>query len=43
MIDREQDGVSINRFPGDIEQAATHLGRRQKRNLGSTLDGLKAP
>ena len=34
VIDRKLDSVSIYRFPGQIDAAAIHLGRRQEKSLG---------
>ena len=34
IIDHHDDSVIVYRFAGRIEEAATHLGRPQKRNLG---------
>ena len=34
IIDRQSDSVIIYRFPGRIEEATLHLGRRQGRRLG---------
>ena len=34
VIDREDDSVIVYRFPGEIDDAATHLGRARERSLG---------
>ena len=34
VIDRQDDSVIVYRFPGRIDEAATHLGRAQERSLG---------